>query len=158
MLVLARAVTYATLFISLVLVFVPVRVLSWSGAVRPASAWPIEVVGVLLGLCGAAIALSCVLTFATIGKGTPFPLDPPLRLVVRGPYRYVRNPMYLGAGLALAGATLFYESLALLVYLAALAIATHIFIVYYEEPTLNRLFGSAYGAYRSTVNRWLPRA
>ena len=158
MLVLARAVTYATLFISLVLVFVPVRVLEWSGAVRPSSSPTIAIVGVLLGLCGAAIALSCVLAFATIGKGTPFPLDPPRRLVVRGPYRYVRNPMYLGAGLALAGAALFYQSLALLVYLAVLGIATHVFIVYYEEPTLNRLFGSSYLAYRANVNRWFPRA
>jgi protein-S-isoprenylcysteine O-methyltransferase Ste14 len=78
-------------------------------------------------------------------------------LVVVGPYRLVRNPMYLGAGLALAGAALFYESWALLGYCAAFAFVTHLFVVVYEEPTLRATFGAPYVGYCERVGRWWPR-
>jgi len=68
----------------------------------------LEVAGILVGVAGGPLALWCILAFATVGKGTPAPFDPPRHLVVAGPYRYVRNPMYIGAGLALAGAAIFY--------------------------------------------------
>lgn len=110
MFVLARAATYATLFIGLLLVLLPARILTWSGIVRPLTLGPIEIIAIALGLAGGVLALGCVLTFALVGKGTPAPFDPPRRLVRSGPYRYVRNPMYLGAGLALGGAALFYRS------------------------------------------------
>ncbi len=112
----------------------------------------------VVALGGAAVALWCILTFVVVGKGTPAPFDPPRQLVMRGPYRLVRNPMYLGAGLALCGAAIFYRSPALLGYVLALAVITHAFVVWYEEPTLRRLFGTDYEAYRSRVRRWLPRA
>ena len=110
-----------------------------------------------LALAGAALALWCILAFAFIGKGTPAPFDPPRRLVVAGPYRYLRNPMYLGAATGLAGASLFYRSLPLLGYTGAFLIVTHLFVVLYEEPTLRRLFGPEYQSYSSSVRRWLPR-
>ena len=155
--ILARAATYATLFIGLLLVFLPGRVLSWSGVVRPATIGLVQIVGVAVGLAGAALALWCILAFAFVGKGTPAPFDPPRQLVVRGPYRYVRNPMYIGAATALGGAAIFYRSIALLCYLALFLVITHAFVVWYEEPTLARLFGSDYQAYRASVRRWLPR-
>src|SRR5437667_6056995 len=98
--VLARAATYATLFVGLLLVFLPRRILQASGIVPPTSLGLWEVAGILVGVAGGALALWCILAFATVGKGTPAPFDPPRRLVVVGPYRYVRNPMYIGAGLA----------------------------------------------------------
>ena len=154
--VLARAATYATLFIGLLLVFVPGRILAWSGIVRPAPFGPIELAGAVVGALGAALALWCVAAFAVVGKGTPAPFDPPRRLVVRGPYRYVRNPMYLGAALALTGAAIFYRSTALFAYVGLFLIATHCFVVWYEEPTLRRLFGDEYRAYCTRIHRWLP--
>lgn len=157
MLVLLRAVTYAALFIGLVLVFLPARVLAWSGITRPAVIGLPQVAGVALLAAGAALAIWCVLTFAVVGRGTPAPFDPPRRLVVRGPYRAVRNPMYIGAGLALAGAALFYQSLPLLGYTGLFALVTHLFVVGYEEPTLRRTFGDEYEAYRRRVRRWWPR-
>ena len=107
---------------------------------------------------GGALALWCILTFTVVGRGTPAPFDPPRALVVRGPYRYVRNPMYLGAALALCGAALFYRSIPLFAYAALFLLVTHAFVVWYEEPTLARLFGADYDAYRARVGRWLPRA
>ena len=156
MFVLVRAVTYATLFIGLVLIYVPARLLSWSGIVRPATIEVRQVVGMVIGAAGAAVALWCIFTFALIGKGTPAPFDPPRRLVVQGPYRFVRNPMYIGASLALAGAALFYDSLPLLGYTGLFLLATHVFVMTYEEPALRQTFGQEYKAYCRQVGRWWP--
>ena len=99
--VLLRTVTYATLFIGLVLVFLPARLLSWSGVTKPPGLGVAQALGMVAAALGAAIALWCIFALALLGKGTPAPFDPPRRLVIRGPYRFVRNPMYLGAALAL---------------------------------------------------------
>lgn len=157
MFVLVRAVTYATLFVSLVLIFLPARVLSSAGITLPAAIGGWQVAGTFVGATGAALALSCILTFALVGRGTPAPFDPPRRLVVQGPYRFVRNPMYLGAGLALAGAALFYQSFALLGYLGVFLLVTHVFVVAYEEPTLRRTFAEDYDAYCAKTRRWWPK-
>jgi protein-S-isoprenylcysteine O-methyltransferase Ste14 len=155
--VLIRTLTYATLFIAFVLVFLPARVLSWSGIGRPAAIGLPQVAGMAMALAGAVVALWCVFAFALVGKGTPAPFDPPRRLVARGPYRWVRNPMYAGAGIALAGASLFYQSLELLGFTALFFVVTHLFVLGYEEPTLRRLFGDEYRAYCQQVRRWWPR-
>jgi protein-S-isoprenylcysteine O-methyltransferase Ste14 len=157
MTVLVRAITYASLFIGFVLVFVPAQVLSAAGVARPARVGAAQLAGMAFGAVGAAVAIWCVLSFAVLGRGTPAPFDPPRRLVVRGPYRYVRNPMYLGAGAALAGAALFYESGALGAYAAGFLVLTHLFVVLYEEPTLRQSFGDDYQTYCQQVRRWWPR-
>ncbi|MBI4763892.1 MAG: isoprenylcysteine carboxylmethyltransferase family protein [Deltaproteobacteria bacterium] len=125
--------------------------------VRPETIGVQQVIGIIVGAAGAAVALWCVFSFAFIGKGTPAPFDPPRRLVVQGPYRFVRNPMYLGAGFALAGAALFYGSWVLLGYIGLFFLATHLFVVGYEEPTLRRTFGPEYDAYCRRVSRWRPK-
>jgi protein-S-isoprenylcysteine O-methyltransferase Ste14 len=158
MFVIVRTITYATLFVGLLLIYLPARILSWSGIVRPAAmAWP-QIGGIVIGSIGALVALSCVCAFAWIGKGTPAPFDPPRRLVVRGPYRFVRNPMYLGASLAVAGAALFYQSIQLLAFVGLFLLATNLFVVLYEEPTLRRNFGLEYESYCQRVSRWWPFA
>ena len=157
MFVLARAVTYATLFIGLLLVFLPGRILSATGVIQPSAIGAPQVVGMLLGAAGAALALTCILTFVFVGRGTPAPFDPPRRLVASGPYRLLRNPMYLGAGLALTGASLFYRSLPLLAYAVVFLVITHLFVVFYEEPALRRTFKGDYEAYCQRVGRWLPK-
>ena len=156
MFVLVRAVTYSALFIGLVLIYAPARLLSWSGLVRPAAIEVQQVAGMVIGAAGAAVALWYIFTFASIGRGTPAPFDPPRRLVIQGPYRFVRNPMYIGAGLALGSAALFYESLPLLGYTGLFFLATHVFVVWYEEPTLRQTFGQEYEAYCRQVRRWWP--
>lgn len=157
MFVLIRTITYASVFIGFLLVFLPGRVLSWSGIVRPENIGVAQIVGVIVGVCGAALALWCVFTFNFTGRGTPAPFDPPRRLVDVGPYRYVRNPMYIGAGLALAGAAVFYQSWALLLYCVVFVLITHLFVTVYEEPTLRKMFGESYLEYCRRTRRWIPR-
>lgn len=152
-----RAATYAALFIALFLVFVPARLVGRVGVTRPAAIGPAEIAGGAIGVLGGLLALWCVLTFALVGRGTPAPFDPPRRLVTRGPYDFVRNPMYIGAGLALAGAALFYQSRALFGYTVLFFLITHLFVLRYEEPTLRRLFGREYEEYCLRVRRWWPR-
>ena len=155
--VLARALTYATLFIGLVLVLLPARILAAAGVVWPAAVGVWQVAGIGVTAVGAAVSLWCILTFVFAGRGTPAPFDPPRRLVVRGPYGVVRNPMYLGAATAVLGAALFYGSSALAGYAGLFLVAMHAFVVAYEEPTLRRMFGQDYGAYCDRVGRWWPR-
>jgi protein-S-isoprenylcysteine O-methyltransferase Ste14 len=156
MFILVRAIVYAALFIGFVLVYLPARFLSWSGIVAPATTGPAQVAGIMLVTIGTAIALWCVFTFVFIGKGTPAPFDPPRKLVIRGPYRFVRNPMYIGAGMTLAGAALYYQSLSILFYTGLFFLVTHLFVVLYEEPTLRRTFGDEYEAYCRRTTRWWP--
>lgn len=157
MFVLIRAVTYAALFIGFVLVYLPGRFLSWSGIVAPTTHGPPQVAGMIIVAIGTVIALWCVFTFVFIGKGTPAPFDPPRKLVIRGPYRFVRNPMYIGAGMTIAGAAVFYQSLSIFIYACLFFLITHLFVVFYEEPTLRRVFGDEYEAYRRRTRRWWPK-
>ncbi len=152
-----RAVTYATLFIGLVLVFLPARVLAWSGMAAPRAFGLAQGLGMAIAALGGALALWCILAFALIGRGTPAPFDPPRRLVVRGPYRHVRNPMYLGAAAALAGAALYYGSAWLAAYAGGFLLLMHAFVVGHEEPTLRATFGEDYARYCREVRRWRPR-
>lgn len=151
-----RAIIYATLFIGLVLVFLPAQMLAGAGVERPARVGAPQIAGMIVGAAGGAVAVWCIVTFALIGRGTPAPFDPPRRLVVRGPYAYVRNPMYLGAALALVGAALFYQAGTLWAYAAAFLAATHALVVLYEEPALRQAFGADYDSYRLKVRRWWP--
>ncbi len=118
-------------------------------------AWgTIPVVGVLGIAWGAGILLWCVWRFAVEGQGTLAPIDPPTTLVQRGLYRYVRNPMYLGALLVLVGETLLFRSRALLTYTILWFVVVNLFVMLYEEPALRRRFGERYDAYCRRTRRW----
>jgi protein-S-isoprenylcysteine O-methyltransferase Ste14 len=151
-----RTITYAALFVGLVLIYIPARLLSWTGIPGPPKSELQQIAGSILGTFGGTISLWCILVFASTGRGTPAPFDPPRKLVVEGPYRYVRNPMYIGAVLALAGAALFWGAWSLLVYAMIFLLAAHFFVVVYEEPALHRSFGRKYEDYCRRVGRWWP--
>jgi protein-S-isoprenylcysteine O-methyltransferase Ste14 len=105
---------------------------------------------------GVAGYLWCALDFAFFGRGTPAPIDMPKVLVVRGPYKFARNPMYISVLLVLAGESLFFRSVSLLEYAAIVAIGFHVFVMVQEEPTLRRKM-AAYEQYTQDVPRWIPR-
>jgi len=106
---------------------------------------------------GAVILVWCVRDFYVSGKGTLAPWDPPKRLVIVGLYRFTRNPMYVGILLLLAGWSLLAASPLLIGYTMVVAIAFHLRVVLYEEPTLLGLFGEEWTSYVASVPRWLPR-
>jgi protein-S-isoprenylcysteine O-methyltransferase Ste14 len=108
---------------------------------------------------GFAVALRCVWDFGRTGHGTPAPVAPPQKLVVVGFYRYVRNPMYLGFFVGWIGLWIvFGEANWIAVALACtVVLGVHLFVVFYEEPTLRKMFGADYTQFCANVNRWLPR-
>jgi protein-S-isoprenylcysteine O-methyltransferase Ste14 len=95
--------------------------------------------------------------FVFEGRGTPAPIEPPKELVLSGFYRYVRNPMYVGIALILAGHFLWFGYWSLLIYLVIVCAAFHAFVTLYEEPNLRRRFGASYEDYLKRVPRWIPR-
>ena len=157
MFVLIRAITYAALFIGFILVYLPSRFARWSGIVEPATTGVPQVAGMILVTVGTIIALWCVFTFVFIGKGTPAPFDPPRKLVIRGPYRFVRNPMYIGAAAVILGAGIILSSPSIAILAFAFLLIMHLVVVIYEEPVLADKFGDSYQQYRSSVHRWLIR-
>jgi protein-S-isoprenylcysteine O-methyltransferase Ste14 len=108
---------------------------------------------------GFAVALRCVWDFGWTGRGTPAPFAPPRRLVVTGFYRYVRNPMYVGFATGWIGLWVIFghASPAAIAVAVAVALGVHLFVAFYEEPTLRKKFGADYEVYCRNVHRWLPR-
>jgi protein-S-isoprenylcysteine O-methyltransferase Ste14 len=156
MFVVLRAVLYTAGFVLL---------WAWlANSVRPLDArlpfsipvW-IRPLGWALGLAGALLAAWCVGTFVAKGRGTPAPFDPPRELAAVGPYRYVRNPMYIGGFAVILGAGLALRSPAIVGLSALFLLLTHLLVLLYEEPVLSGRFGASYLNYKSSVHRWLPR-
>ena len=118
-----------------------------------ATVW-LAVVPIALGV---ALYVWCVWVFATVGRGTPGPWDAPRHLVAVGPYRWVRNPIYVGALAVILGEAWLFTSLPLLVYAGEAWVVCHLFVIGYEERALALRFGEDYADYRHAVPRWLPR-
>ena len=120
-------------------------------------AW-IAAPGAALGLLGALGIVLCIALFVVRGRGTPAIFDAPRRFVAVGPYRHVRNPMYLSAIATFCGFGLYTRSLAVLIFAAAWFVLIHVFVLAIEEPGLRRRFGETYDEYCRRVPRWMPRA
>ncbi len=134
-------------------VWIPWWILTRGGAITRPVAW----YAVAFIAAGAGLYLWCLWLFASVGRGTPGPWDAPRRFVAVGPYRWVRNPIYIAALLVVLGEAWLFLSRSLLIYAGAMAIVCHVFVIGYEEPTLRRTFGETYAAYLRAVPRWIPR-
>jgi steroid 5-alpha reductase family enzyme len=117
--------------------------------------WPAAIPSAL----GFTVALRCIWDFGWTGRGTPVPVAPPQRLVVVGFYRYVRNPMYVGFAAGWIGLWIIFghANPGLIASVAAVALGIHLFVIFYEEPTLRGKFGDDYLEYCRNVRRWRPR-
>ncbi|MGX1804428.1 methyltransferase family protein [Nocardia sp. NPDC055321] len=122
---------------------------------QPEGVW--QLIGVLLIFAGLPVLLAAIHRFATEGVGTPAPVAPTAHLVVGGPNRFVRNPMYLSVVLLIIGQAFLFGDTALLWYGALVAAAQALFVRFYEEPSLHRRFGADYDRYRAGVPAWIPR-
>ncbi len=117
----------------------------------------LKIVGVILIGSGLVALLDSFARFALQGIGTPAPAFPTRHLVVTGLYRHVRNPIYVAVVALILGQGLLFASIGLLIYGALIWLSFHVFVVWYEEPTLRKTFGPEYDSYCANVPRWLPR-
>ena len=151
-----RAVLFAGAFL-LFWLWVALRIQTldrYFGASLPA--WTV-VLGLLAIVGGASLVVTCIVLFIVQGQGTPAPFDAPKKFVAVGPYRIIRNPMYIGGLLLLAGFGLFQHSKAILLFCPVWLLGTHLFVTLYEEPVLTEKFGTYYLGYCRAVPRWIPR-
>ena len=124
-------------------------------------AWPrvreasFNALALILLVPGITLLLWCVRDFLVTGKGTLAPWDPPRNLVVSGPYRYSRNPMYVGVSLVLWGWAIAFGSWALVLYALIVMVAFHVRVLVNEEPYLARTHGRRWDDYRARVPRWI---
>ena len=114
-------------------------------------------IGVLLISIGLPGLVDSFARFALQGLGTPAPVAPTKNLVVTGLYRHVRNPIYVAVVAIIVGQALLFGAWGLVLFGAVLWLAFHLFVLAYEEPTLQETFGAEYEAYRANVPRWVPR-
>jgi protein-S-isoprenylcysteine O-methyltransferase Ste14 len=113
--------------------------------------------GIVIGLAGLALLVTSIVLMIRIAKSTVMPWDPSQNLVVRGPYRHLRNPMILGVIILLIGEALILSSNGIAILAAAFFFLNTLYFILFEEPKLEAQFGEAYRGYKANVPRWLPR-
>ena len=152
-----RSVFFTILQPGTVAVLIPYWLISSRSDSVLTSHQPLRYLSLPLIVIGAATLLWCIWDFFASGRGTVSPIDPPKHLVVRGLYRYVRNPMYVAVVIVLLGEAVFFMSQAVLIEAAIFFLLANLFVMLYEEPTLRRKFGDSYENYTQTVSRWIPK-
>jgi protein-S-isoprenylcysteine O-methyltransferase Ste14 len=153
----ARSLLWTILLPGVVAGYLPWRFFGVGRIARVDVLRPTGAAGVLVIGLGIALLAACIVEFARSGRGTLSPVDPPRHLVVRGLYRYVRNPMYLSVTMIVLGEAVLTRSPNLAVYWAIFFVCANLFVIGYEEPDLRRRFGASYDAYTRQVGRWIPR-
>ena len=156
MTLLLRSIFFTILQPGTVAVLIPYWFISSRGS-NVGSDRPLRYLGLPLIIIGGAGLLWCIWEFFSTGRGTISPVDPPKHLVVRGLYRYVRNPMYLLVIIVLLGEAIFFMSVPVLIEAGVFFVLASLFVMLYEEPYLRRRFGKAYDSYLQSVGRWIPR-
>ena len=154
----ARAAAGSALFLVVapgtMAILVPYLLTGWDAA---DPSLPARIAGAALIAAGGAVLLDAFARFALQGLGTPSPTTPTKRLVITGPNRYVRNPMYLAVTATILGQWLLLGRPVLLAYAITFIAVTYAFVRGYEEPTLRATYGDEYERYRATVPGWWPR-
>ncbi len=147
---------------TMVAVVIPALLVASAGAVvgwdLPGAAAALSIlVGALALLAGLRLAAQTIALFGRVGEGTLAPWDPTRKLVVRGPYLRVRNPMISAVGLILIGEAALLGSVPIALEFGLFALINGAYIPLVEEPGLVRRFGDEYVEYRRAVPRWIPR-
>ncbi|MGO9462822.1 MAG: methyltransferase family protein [Isosphaeraceae bacterium] len=137
--------------------FVPWYISRWQAHAAFPGFAACQLLGALLIAAGIPVLLESFGRFALQGIGTPAPIFPTRHLVVKGFYRYVRNPMYVAIVSLILGQGLLLGDIRILVYAMLVWLVMHLFVLFYEEPTLRRSFGVDYDTFCAHVPRWIPR-
>ncbi len=118
---------------------------------------PLLLVGSLIGLGGLSLLIVSIRLIIIYANTTVMPWIPSESLVVRGPYRYVRNPMILGVVLMMVSEGLILESCGILALALVFFVVNTVYFIFSEEPGLEKRFGEDYRQYKANVHRWWPR-
>jgi len=138
-------------------VFIPRELLSLNLQLFPVNIGSVRYCGLISMIIGTVINLKCYWDLIFSGKGTPDPLIPTGKLVSRGLYQFMRNPVYVGLFLILFGEAVLFMSAVLLIYSLLWLLVLNLIVVFIEEPSLKRRFGDSYDDYLESVPRWIPR-
>jgi protein-S-isoprenylcysteine O-methyltransferase Ste14 len=138
-------------------IWIPYIILSWTNYSYLFDIGVFRYCGWVPIVLGVVIYFWCSIIFLFFGKGTPLPLNPTKNLVVKGLYRFVRNPMYIGALLIVLGEALLFQSKGLFIFALLIFVGANIRLLVFEEPDLVDKFGESYEQYRKSVHRWIPR-
>lgn len=149
-----KVITYTLLIPGLVLGLVPYIILRQSGHLELPEASVLSVFASFLLLISSGFLGYCIYEFASQGRGTLAPIDPPKSLVVKGSYSYTRNPMYVAIICILLSEVILFRTIGILIYFLMSVLAIHLFVLFYEEPHLRKLFGREYEDYCQSVPRW----
>lgn len=150
--------TVMTLVIAIIFsVFIPYKVINSEGHTIIAEIGNFRFIGPTFILIGAIGYLACCWNFIFEAKGIPAMEGMQKHLIVKGAYKYVRNPIYISFWLIILGEAIYFQSQDLLLYLLGWMIVFQIRVVVFEEPYLRVTFGESYESYRKSVPRWIPR-
>jgi protein-S-isoprenylcysteine O-methyltransferase Ste14 len=153
--------TFGTLLCALIVIslasYVPYEIISSENHTVIDQIGNIGFIGPCLIVIGIIGYLLCFWNFIFDAKGTPLPMGTQKHLIVKGLYRYVRNPIYISWYLIIFGEALFFQSLDLLFYLLSWIVFFQIKVIFFEEPSLKERFGETYEQYLKSVRRWIPR-
>jgi protein-S-isoprenylcysteine O-methyltransferase Ste14 len=152
-----KTLIFTVLVPGTVAILLPYRLASSPGTRGSLTLGSFRYFGFVLIVAGAMIYLWCAWDFTFAGKGTPAPIDPPKELVVRGLYKHVRNPMYIGVLSLVLGQAMWFEAVGLFAYAGLVFLLFNALVFFYEEPALQRKFGDSYKRYCECVPRWIPR-
>lgn len=153
----AKSLLNALLFFIIFMILLPLAADWLWPAPVPLPYWLRLLAGAVLFGAGVAIWMVCLDVFSRQGRGTPFPLDAPRRLVTSGPFAVIRNPIMAGELLVIWAEALFFSIAGIFVYAGLATLAGHLAVVYVEEPELQERFGEQYEAYCRRVPRWFPK-
>jgi protein-S-isoprenylcysteine O-methyltransferase Ste14 len=137
--------------------FVPFKLINAESHTVIAEIGNFRFIGLSLIFTGIIGYLACCWNFIFDAKGIPAIEGMQKHLIVKGLYKYVRNPIYISWHLIILGEAIYFQSQDLLFYLLGWMVFFHIRVVFFEEPYLSVTFGEPYESYRKSVSRWIPR-
>ena len=144
-------------FLGLIVCGIPLWIIDWDFHLFPLEIGVFRFIGLAPIILGIVTMMGFIWGWIRSATGSPLELDLPKELIVRGSYRFVRNPMYVGFLLILFGEIVLFKSSVLLLYLLTFLVILHTFVVFVEEPMLKLKFGESYEQYCKSVPRWIPR-
>jgi protein-S-isoprenylcysteine O-methyltransferase Ste14 len=149
-------IVFLLLIIPFWLIWIPNKILSSPNHIYLFDLGVYRYLGLAPILLGVVIYIFCSGCFLLVGKGSPILFTPTKKLVVKGLYRFVRNPLYIAGVLVLVGEAILFQSIGIFIYCLAV-LGFMIVIVFMEETLLSEKYGDRYEKYCKSVPRWIPR-